>query len=324
MPFRVSNNIIKRKIKEITFRENAQDTVDLNRGFDIMGVTVRLTGTVTLSVAATSVKTLAPAQAILQLEMLSDGAIAIEETNGLLAAFARFERGMRRVIIAPGTTAIAHTIEAEFYMDRANLDGIRPKDSAMHTARPFMSLLQLRITTGSLANMFVGGTISGFALTLEVFQEEIQEFDERNMVEAKFVRRASFQTHNIGANNTDFPIKLPTGAFIRGVKIIALDDLLQPVDTVVTNIILKERANVRINTPFKKLRNDNFADYRIAQGDSIAGIAFADMTPDGSVRRLFDARRASDMELTLNVTKPGGGDGTVHVGVIEMIEQGGA
>lgn len=324
MALEPKSNILRRRIASRAFVANGVDTFDLFRAYDNMAVIVRVSGTITLSVAATSVKNLAPAQLIANMELLSDGSKAIEQTNGRLAAAANFERKGRRRLTPPGAGIATHTVEAYFRLDRANYDGPRPKDSALHTVFPFMSLWQLRITYGTPADCFVGGTVSASNLTVEVFQDDVQEFVAGDATEGKFIRVQSLQEVIVDANNSNLEIRLPVGGLSRGAKIIALDENGNLSDDVVTNVELRIGANVRINLPFKALRGINAGDYELAQGDDLVGIAYADMMPDGQLTKAFDARAASEYKLILNVVKPAGGNGKVIVGAVDFIEQSAA
>lgn len=320
----IKSNLLRREVAQRNFQENAIENIDLIRGYDIMSVGVRVSGTVTLSSGANSVKDLAPSQLIDSLEMFSDGSKNLEETTGRIAGGALFERGFKRRLTAPGSGASTHQVEGVFRLDRANMDGPRPKDSALHTTQPFMSLLQMRVRTGSVASMFDGGSVGAFSLDMSVFQDEIQEFTDQDAMEPKMIRRVSLQSLPVTADNSRFEIKLPVGAYLRGVKLIALDDAGNLSDAVVNSVQVKSGVNVRYSLPWGQVKAENAQDYGIDETEALPGIAYADLCPDGKLNKLFDLTSASEASVVMDVSKPAGGNGQVLANIVEYIPQAGA
>jgi hypothetical protein len=320
----IKSNILRREVAQRNFQENAIENIELVRGYDIMSVGVRVSGTVTLGSGANGVQDLAPAQLIDSLEMFSDGSKNLEETTGRLAGGALFERGFKRRLTAPGTGASQHQIEGVFRLDRANFDGPRPKDSALHTTQPFMSLLQMRVRTGQVADMFDGGSVSDFDLDMSVFQDEIQEFTDQDAMEPKMIRRVSLQSLPVTADNSRFEVKLPVGSYLRGVKLIALDDTGNLSNDVINSVQLKSGVNVRQSLPFDQLRAENAQDYGIDETEALPGIVYADLCPDGKLNKLFDLTAASEASAVLDVSKPAGGNGQILANIVEYIPQAGA
>jgi len=318
-----SANTSLRRVASVALAEGGQDTIDIPRTADIEAVFVRVFGTIaTATGAATSVKNFAPSQLIKRLEFFADGAKTIEEADGRAAVFAAFERGPG-IFTAPGTAVATHNVDAVFRLDRANFDGPRPKDSALHTSPAFISLLQLRMTYSAaiLTDLWVPGaaTLGAVNLTADVFVAENQEFRTSDNVEERFLRRVSLQELTIDATNSSFAVKLPVGSQLRGVKLVAMDDTGNGSNSVINAVKIRSGLNVRMDMTFDALRAENRYNYRIPAAEHVAGLAYADLTPDGRLNRLFDLSGASEAELVLDVTKPAGGNGSVIAQIVEYI-----
>lgn len=323
----VNQNILRRKIAQKTFVAGGEDQIDLVRTHDLHSVMVRISGTVTTATAAaTSIKNVGVGRLLNRVELFSDGTKTLIEGDGRLAAFGNFERGLRKFVTLPtGTGTGAHAVEAVYMLDLATMDGPRPKDSALHTRLPFMSLLTLRLgyVSDLLTALFVPGaaTLSAYSLTVEVFQIEVQEFNPADMVEGRLIRRVSSQEAVIDASNSSFVFKLPVGNMLRGVKVLALNDTDNADNTIVNNVIVRSAANVRLNMTGLGLRRTNFFDYRMDAAEHTAGLYYADLCPGGRLNQLFDLRTSSNAEIEFDVTKPAGGNGRLLLQIVEYIEQ---
>lgn len=295
-------------------------TFDIQRGYDLRTLYFEVEGTVTLSVAATALKGFAPAQLIDKISFYADGAKTFQDVTGYTLLFADFERAMSRDYTLPGITAATHNVRAVFRMDMVNAGGPRPKDSAIHTQQPFMSLLQARVEFGDPANMFDGGTVSTSDLTIKVYSDETQELTQKGMYETRLLKRLSLQTYKVDSNNTNATIKISVGQAFRGVKLIALDENNEPSNVLINNVKIQSGVDVRLNLTWDQLRSANETNYRIALGDMPDGVAFADLSPTGSVLSLYDLTNKSECDLVLNVTKPAGGSGTVYAQPIHFYE----
>lgn len=326
--FPPKSNAIKRRVKQFSITAaNHREQVELSRGYDLHSLMIHIYGTIQLTTGATSVNALAPAQLLSRVDIQADGNKNFHQTNGLLAMHTNFERKLSRIDTAPSSAAIAtHSVDAYFYLDRVNADGPRPKDSALHTQRPFMSLLQANMQFGGLLDLWTGGSpvLGTVALTCDVYQIEEQEFSEADAGEPRFVRRCSFQDVTVDANNSAQRVQLPVGSLMRGVKLVALDDTGEPTNTMVNSVILRNKANVRLEIPWNALRADNVRDYGLPNGVLPDGVAFVDAAPGGELTKLFNLEDASEADITLDVTKPAGGDGTIFAEIVEYVPTGGA
>ena len=323
----VNQNILRRKIAQKTFVAGGEDQIDLVRTHDLHSVMVRISGTVTHTTAdATSVKNVGVGRLLNRIELFSDGTKTLIEGDGRLAAFGNFERCLRSYSVSPIVTDdTANPVEVVYMLDLATMDGPRPKDSALHTRLPFMSLLTLRLgyVSDIVAALFVPGsaTLGSYSLTVEVFQIEVQEFSPADMVEGRLFRRVSSQEAVIDADNSSLVFKLPVGNMLRGVKFMSLSETDNAVNTIINNVVVRSAANVRLNMTGLGLRRANLFDYNIPLAEHTAGVYFADLCPTGHLNQLFDLRQSSNAEIEFDVTKPSGGNGRLLLQVVEYIEQ---
>lgn len=320
---RFKSHSLRRSVDVKAFVENGAETFNLDPQYDIESVLVVISGDITLTTAATAVRGLAPSQLITRMELYSDGSKTHEETNGALAAFANFERGMRRNVTQPAVGIATHPVRCSFRLDRSTYDGMRPRDSALHTSKRYMSLLQLRLSYGALADMFdIGpGVISGHTLQVQVFQIENQELERADSLEARMLRTCSLQEIVVDSSNSNLQMTLPVGNLMRGVKLITLDENMELSDDIVTNVKFKRGTDVRIDFPFVDLRGENADDYRIPEATRLEGVCYVDLIPDGRLNRLYPLNNASSAHLVMDVTKPAGGNGTIYAQIIEYIPQ---
>lgn len=314
---------IRRKIKTVTFVENGTETVEIPRGYDLNNITLRLSGSYIIGTAVvTSVKTLAPSQLIKKISLYADGNQKFESTTGRLAAFAAFERGLARKITAPGVTVATHPIECSFFLDRENADGPRPKDSALHTQKPYMSLLQLDIEFGALADIVViGSAVLTHAITVDVILNETVEREKADAFEGRWVRRVTLQEQSVTATNSALTVKIPVGGYFRGAKIISLDENNDGVDTVVNNVAIQSGVDVRYNLPWNVGQNENLNDFGLQAGDLADGVLFADVTDKGKLNTLMDLTNRSEADLVMDVTKPAGGNATLWIALVNYYWQ---
>jgi len=315
------SNIVRRLIASFPFVANSPYTVDLPRDYDLEGLYIELTGTVTLSAAATTVHAQAPAPMIRRFEVFADGSKNFVQTTGLLAAVAGFERKLTRDLTAPGTSAAAHTVYAGYRIDFSTMDSKRPKSSALHTKGEYMSLLQLRTTMGQLSDAYADfGTGAGTTnLTVNVYVREIQEFDPAGSYEARFVKRTSLQQEVFSAANNAAQVIIPVGAYVRGVKFAVLNASGVLSSTLLNRIKLRSGVNVRLDASYAALRAMNKDEFGLqtTQLDNLSGILFADLCPGGMLNQLWDLTRTPQAFLELDVNA----NATIHMEVIEYVLQ---
>lgn len=311
------SRILNRFVETVDFVENKQITIDMPLGYDLSQVDIELSGTITIGTAATTLHEYVLPRLIRQIDLFSNGKNKFGELTGLMACLGNAERSYSRSLTDLATGTGAKTVRANFVLAQANLDSMRPKDSALHTVKPFMSKLQLRIQCGQ----FLDGvkTAGSFAVTSHTLKMTVRvrehiEFDEIAYFEDRLVKNQSIIAETISASNTSFRVKLPAGELLtRGVKIYALDETGALSNSIINGIQLKSGVDVAYSRAGDECRQDNLLDYGLPVGQQPVGFYFADMCEKGMLNTLWDTRGLSEVDLILDVTKPAGGNGTVVV-----------
>ena len=317
-----------RSVDTKDFRENGQLNFDMPLGYDLNRVKVKMTGTITVGTAPTAYHDNAVLRLIKRIDLLSNGKSKYAELSGIRAALLNFERKLAKQItdVAAGTGA--KTVEAHFYIDLTNPDGVRPKDSALHTISPFMTKLQLQINCGAMVDMFKtagSGAISSFDLDVEVEVDETIEYNDAAYFENRLVKSQSLIEETIDATKTNHKVKLSTGNLMtRGVILYALDENGALSNSIINTIQLKSGVDVPFLQDGNTIRATNISDYGLNEGQLPDGVYFADLCPDGKLSQLWDTRNRSELDLVMDVTKPAGGDATVYIFPVQFYEQNNA
>lgn len=309
--FQPNSGTVKRLVGSTQWVSAGQWSFDLPRGQDINAWIVEVTGTITLSSAATTVSAAAPAQLISQITIKADAAKSLEDISGLQAACSNFERSLARNLTAPGTGATTHTVYASYRLDRVTPDTVRPKDSALHTSQNYMGSLQMRLQFGTVAacySNFGTGVVSATALTVNVYSVEIQEATRMAMSEFKWIRRHTSFDQTFSAAVAAQLIQLPTNTYLRGIKILALASATnEPTDGLLNNVRLRSGPNIRADIPGATLHVDNQTGFNLqtTQLSAIPGNYMLDLLEGNignrSLKSLWSLQAASDCTLELNI-----------------------
>lgn len=313
---------IKRRTHQINLTENNVVTVDLPRGYDYESLFFRMTGTANVTTGGSAVRALAPNQLIKRIEIVADGKNTIASVPfWYLTRCAK--RAQMGLLVPPTAASIAaYSVEAVGVLDQALIDGVRPKDSNLRTSG--MSLLQLRITTGAMTDLFTGspvGTMTTFGL--DVFTSELVELPDPKtgqVTQPLYIQKRAYQDIALPASNANQQVILPVGNALRGVTILATVNG-EPSNAVLNNIQLVSGVDVRVNMPAADLQRMNAVDYDavgILSGTTGAasstqmptGLYEVDMMKNGlanvKVTDAWDLTGASEAKLILDVT---GGSG---------------
>lgn len=324
---------IKRKTHQITLTENNVVTVDLPRGYDIESLFFRLYGTANVTTGGTAVRAMAPTQLIKRIELIADG----KNTIASIPFWALVKNQLRSAfgLMTPPTAAsiAAYSIEAHGTLDQALIDGVRPKDSNLRTSG--MQLLQLRITTGALTDLFTGSPAGSMtAFTLDVHTSEIVELpDEKGQItKPLYLQKRSYQDIALAASNANQQIILPVGNALRGVAILATING-EPSNAVINNIQLASGVDVRVNNTAPDIQRANAVDYEplgilsnttgaASSTQMPTGLYIVDLMRNGSsqckVTDAWDLTQASEAKMILDVT--GGAGYQITVVTTEFIQ----
>lgn len=285
---------------------------DIPRGYDINALRVVVAGTITLATAnAASVKTNSPSQLIERIDLFADGNKVFDQRNGAFAAVGLNSHQFATDLTVPTVATGAQTVRAVYGLDRYNYDGPRPKDSALHTQMPFMSLLQMRITTAAslLAPWdFSTTTTSADSLTIEIWLDETDEYNLADRFEGRFIRRTQYQSATVTAANSALQFQIPVGQFFKCARLIAYDGsgnyLDAPSDALLNAVKLESGLDVRYDMTYVNGRGQNALDYSVADGTIPTGMLIADVSPQNRLNELWDLRNRSEANLVIDHNAP--------------------
>lgn len=306
--FRPESGEVLRFVQSYTWVASGRQVIDIPRGNDIASLVALITGDFTLSTAATTASAVAPAQLISRIAWRGDSTKQMEDTTGILAAWANFERNLARDVVAPGVGAATHTIRCAYRLDRATPDGPRPKDSALHTNANYMGSQQLFIDAGTIQacySNFGSGVISATNLTVSIYSEELQEGSELGMSEERMLRKHTLYQNVFTATNANYAQPVLTNTYMRGLKILALlTSTGEPTAGGVTNVRIRSGSNVRLDISETALRAKNQGSFGLqgTQLSAIPGLMFADLVVGHKLNTLWNLWNASECQLELAVT----------------------
>lgn len=314
----------RRLIEEFTIVENVPKTIDIPKVLDIESLLIEMDAVITLTGAGASVRTYAPAQLLKSFDFIADGKDVLDSVPSTFTFFGNYKRRFAKEITAPANaTAIAHTVRAVGFLDRANINGWRPKDTNLQAYNT--SLLQLRMLFGLGTDCFItGGALAGTVTsgTVKVYAIEVNETAKANGTtdrdEPKRVVKRTRQEYAIAGANSNFGIQLPVGNHIRLVELCVTDTTTKnPLETALNGAILAiDGVDVRHNMKYKATRSMNAADLGIPVSDLPGGFMVIDSSPRGKFSDYYHLDRGvSECKLTLDV----GAACTVEVVVEEDI-----
>lgn len=307
---------VRRRVGSVPITAGGFFTLDLPRGFDFESIFFRISATLNVTVAATSVRAEAPCQLIPRIDIVADGKTNLWSAPFWFASLGSYDRALTqqgaRAITPPTAASVAaYSVEAIGTVDFATIDGVRPKDSNFRTSG--LSLFQVRFTFGQPGDCFVGGTVSFTGSpVVEVWTSELVEVPDQNgaLPPIPFLRKTSFQDVAYPSSNTAAEIRLPAGNLLRSVVIrtegtasVAGEPTVT--GTVLNRVTLQSGVDVRADLTGAQLRAQNNADVGLVQ----TGYYIVDVCALGQVgqrlNELFDVSRQAEPKLLLDITSAG-------------------
>lgn len=300
----------RRLVEEFTIVENQPKTIDLPKIQDIESIIVEMDAVVTLTGAGASVKTFAPAQLIRSFDFIADGKDVLDSVPGSFVFFGNYKRRYAKEITAPANaTAIAHTVRAVGFLDRSNINGWRPKDTALQAYNT--NLLQLRMVFGLGTDLFVtGGALAGTVTsgTVKIYvasADEVTGSDGKSDYnEPKRVVKRTRQQYAFAGANSAFGVQVPVGNHVRLLQVLVTDTANgNPLETGLNGLIFSiDGVDTRFNMKYKAARSVNAADLNVPIGDLPGGFVVIDSSPRGKFSDYYHLQRpVSEAKLTLDV-----------------------
>ncbi len=300
--FRPKSATYTRRLFQKPFVASGGDAFDIPRGDDLAAIIIEIVGTVTLSTAATTVSEFGTANLLASAQLAADGSKRYAYRNGIMSCIGNFEMGLSRELVNPGTGIATHSILSHHVIDLATYGGPRPKDSALHTSIPYMSLLTLNTQYGALSDMwsnFGAGVISASNIVVNVYGEYYQERNPKDLTEQRYLRRVTPFTLKSANANSLLQFQLPTGTYLRGLKWQSFDlATAKPVSAARVNTV-RVRAGTDVRRDLLSpavIRGINRREFEPGPLlDTFTTLCYLDLLPpDGSLTDLWDLRGATD------------------------------
>lgn len=321
---------VLRKVAAINIVAGQTLPQDLPRSYDYEAIFLRLSGSLQVTVAATSVRAEAPLQLVPRLVVIADGKNVLFNAPMWAASLARVDRELNqsgsRVTTPPSGTGVAtYAVEAIGVIDFATIDSIRPKDSNFRTSA--LSMFQLIATFGQPGDPFVGGTVqfSGTP-TLELFTQEMIELPDVDPATGKvkftspvMLRKVSFLQQAFAASNPNAELRLPAGNLVKSVLVRTegVTTAGEPSTAMLNNAILQSGLDVRHNLSAPQIRAKNNADF----GAVTPGYYVLDLVRNGGsperLTELWDLTGQVEPKLVADVV--GGANNQLMAVVTEYI-----
>jgi hypothetical protein len=313
-------NRIRRFVGRQTFADNGRVTFDLPRDYDLETLHIRVTGTAAVTTTYTAVRAEAPTQIAKFVSLKANGTDLLDGLPGVIAhRCGVFRRGQLAPLTPPAGFGVAnHTFEANLVLDRAVIDGMRPKDGNFPSRG--LSTFQLELQMGACGDLFTGagvGTITGG--TVEIYVVQTQEMVVGGKI--SLPRVVTKRTHidiPFPATNANYQQRLNTGNLLRGL-IFRATNAGEPSNAVLNNVKIQQGNTVIIDLPYAALRAQNAADYDVTTIPT--GIAIVDFMsaggPYGKLSDCLDLRGGEEIWAYLDVT--GGANNAVSISTLEYM-----
>lgn len=306
------------------FTDGSRVVFDLPRDYDYESIVVNIAGTTTLTVAGAAVRAEAPLQCVKFVNLKANGTDLLDGLTGIMAhRLGAFRRGQLAPITPQAAaTASAQAFAATFILDRAVIDGIRPKDGNFPSRG--LSTFQLEILMDVATAMFTGaptGTITAGTVSIVVVKTQEQAGADGKVSLPRVVSKRTQSSYNFPASNANSQIRLNTGNLTRGLILRAYGSVTanEPSDTVINNVRIQQGNQVYLDVPWSMLKAMNAADMDVSSiPPGIAYVDFMNMGgPAGKLSDCLDMRGGEEIFLYVDVN--GGANNALDVATLEYM-----
>lgn len=266
--------------------DNQAFQIDLPRGPAIEYAVVRVTGSITNTVAwAGGNRNNGPYHYLRNAQWVINNNVVLDNVSGIQTTMTYFTRRNVPTAANPATGVGATTFTASWIFDRTLLDMMRPKDSMLKTDIG-VSQNQLKLQFGAIADMFQpgAGAATYTSVTASVFVGDYQEArDSSGNTPAPlyYVKRNGFR-QAFSAASAGQQIKLNTGNRLRSVSIVPRNATTgEPDAALITRIGLQRAGDQRVNMTYADLMALNATQYGTALANT--GQAVIDLANPGNL-----------------------------------------
>jgi hypothetical protein len=222
----------------IPFDSGNVRSVELPRSFLYRNIAVRLSGSAVVTVAATNAP-MSPLPLLQKLELVADGRKILWTAAGMdLWELCHVTRGKAPELNPPAVGVATNPFSATIVIENSAVRMQFPADS-MFDPREYEKI-ELRVTWGTIANLFSAGTITSLTAATQL---DIQVQQTTVGVEhIGFNRVIQFDEQSVPAASSNFTFNVPRAGLLAGILIrsaTSLTGIVTPVDSVVNFVSVK-------------------------------------------------------------------------------------
>lgn len=285
------------------------------------GITLRLSGTLVVGVAAATVFSEAPLQLMKNVRIVGDGRrVLVNSPAQDLFRLAHLAHGKQWELSPPGTAVGNRPFSATIHISHEHLRALMPVES-LFDPRVFKKVT-VEITWGAATDIATaggGGTIALSAVSCDVLLDQTSE----GVQQILFDHEVTGDEQAVVASSNLFQFRVPQNGLLTGVLIRTTRDAGAgagpvPVDDIVTAIGLKSDTTVAHadGVAWATLQRENVGMFNLDGGASagaqIPGYAFLDLMENGQIASALQTNALNDLRLILAVTRTGNTE-IVHV-----------
>jgi hypothetical protein len=309
-------------------------TFTLPRQYDVERYYLDLQAVFNMTTAATATKNGHIFNFIRKIELIASGQTVLRSITGvdlagLAGYFSRFDifnSNAWRQIPAVGTGL--NVGRALLPIDLAFPDMLRPKDTNLRAQR--LATLELKITLGSEADVFIGGTFGATTGTITCFADNVLEIpDQNNMIATpSYLAKITQVDVSTVTSNANFQQRLPVGNTIRAIMLTTkINGDLNDAGGItavkgLNNFSIQRGTDLRVFQPFVLMRANYAKMCPQAQGQTFQPFAIYDFANRASPQRgkITDGFRIDgSMDLNAILDYTGAAGTSLTMTIVEMI-----
>lgn len=249
-------------------QDNQQILVDLPRGPHIESCLIRVAGTANITTTFTAVRNAGAALFLNRADWVLNSNVTLDSVSGSQIVQDYFTRRAVPANTNPAGFAVGtQAFVANYILDRALQDMVRSKDSMLKTDVG-ISNNQLRLSFGTLGNMFTGAGVAGYtnvsASVSVIDYQEARNRDGNTPDPLYYIKRNGVVATLPSAGNGQ-QIKINTGNRLRSISIRVLDGTTrEPNIALLTRVRLQRAGDTRVDMTVADMLALNNAAYGVA------------------------------------------------------------
>lgn len=286
----------------IAFDSGNVKSVELDKTFLGKTISLRLSGSTTVTVATTLAGDELPLELLKKIEVVADGRVYLVTGSGRdLYRLAHFQRGKEGERLAPGTTVAVHPFSATILIDLEAARMVKPLDS-FFDGRSF-ERIELRVTWGTIADLYATGTATVDSTTkVDVaYLQTTQGFDQ--------VAFRRMHTYDIipATTTTEITRRIQRSGLLAHILLGSRNGRTTD-DTIIQKVSLKVESNFFnvAKLDWAHLQRRNVQEYQLdgpaVTVGKVQGYAMVDLTEDGMIQSALNTLNLNNIDLVLEVT----------------------